>query len=135
VYLNLRMGKRPQRRRAQPAGGQTPCWRRKAHVSPLIAARHVGVTLQIDEGHEVFDAKHSNLHPLFARSPDLTMLDTATIHALARQLYERASRARRCATFSKQHPGMTIDDGYAIQRAWVRWNWPTAAPSRAARSA
>jgi 5-carboxymethyl-2-hydroxymuconate isomerase len=29
--------------------------------------RHIGVTLQVDEGHEVFDAKHSTLHPLFAR--------------------------------------------------------------------
>ena len=29
--------------------------------------RHIGVTLQIDEGQEVFDAKHSNLHPLFKK--------------------------------------------------------------------
>jgi 5-carboxymethyl-2-hydroxymuconate isomerase len=27
--------------------------------------RHIGITLQIDEGNEVFDGKHSNLHPLF----------------------------------------------------------------------
>ena len=38
----------------------------KAHFAPLLAARPLGLTLQIDEGHEVFDAKHSNLHPLFA---------------------------------------------------------------------
>jgi 5-carboxymethyl-2-hydroxymuconate isomerase len=37
----------------------------KAHFQPLFVRRHIGVTLQIDEGHEVFDAKHSNLHPLF----------------------------------------------------------------------
>ena len=30
-------------------------------------SRCVGITLQIDEGQEVFDAKHSTLHPLFAR--------------------------------------------------------------------
>ena len=30
---------------------------------------------------------------------------------------------------------MTVTDGYAIQRAWVRANWPTAAASWAARSA
>ena len=30
-----------------------------------MAQRHIGITLQIDVGPEVFDAKHSNLHPLF----------------------------------------------------------------------
>jgi 5-carboxymethyl-2-hydroxymuconate isomerase len=40
----------------------------KAHFQPLFSQRHIGVTLQIDEGHEVFDAKHSNLHPLFKNS-------------------------------------------------------------------
>jgi len=37
----------------------------KSHFQPLFSRRHIGVTLQIDEGQEVFDAKHSNLHPLF----------------------------------------------------------------------
>ena len=37
----------------------------KAHFEPLMAAMHIGVTLQIDVGAEVFDAKHSTLHPLF----------------------------------------------------------------------
>jgi len=37
----------------------------KAHFAPLLATRPVGVTLQIDEGPEVFDAKNSSLHPLF----------------------------------------------------------------------
>ena len=37
-----------------------------AHFEPLFEpALHLGVTLQIDEGAEVFDAKHSTLHPLF----------------------------------------------------------------------
>jgi 5-carboxymethyl-2-hydroxymuconate isomerase len=39
-------------------------WRRCWRSAP------VGMTLQIDEGHEVFDAKFSNLHPLFAEVPD-----------------------------------------------------------------
>jgi 5-carboxymethyl-2-hydroxymuconate isomerase len=34
-----------------------------------MASMHLGVTLQIDVGAEVFDAKHSNLHPLFNK-PD-----------------------------------------------------------------
>ena len=37
----------------------------RRHFAPLLAARPVGVTLQIDEGPEVFDAKNSSLHPLF----------------------------------------------------------------------
>ena len=40
----------------------------KSHVAPLLERLHVGFTLQIDEGHEVFDAKLSSLHPLFNRA-------------------------------------------------------------------
>ena len=47
------------------------------------------------------------------------MLDTATIAALARQLYEARKTRTPLRHFSAQHPGMTIEDGYAIQRAWV----------------
>ena len=39
----------------------------REELAPLLAARPVGLTLQVDEGHEVFDAKHSNLHPLFGK--------------------------------------------------------------------
>jgi 5-carboxymethyl-2-hydroxymuconate isomerase len=64
IYLNLRMGR-----------GRSPEVKRRTgemlesaamtHLSPLLAAKPVGVTLQIDEGQEVFDAKNSSLHPLF----------------------------------------------------------------------
>ena len=47
------------------------------------------------------------------------MLDTATIQQLARQLYDARKQRTPLRHFSKQHPGMTVDDGYAIQRAWV----------------
>jgi len=47
------------------------------------------------------------------------MLDEATIGALARQLYDARKTRTQLRHFSQQHPGMTIDDGYAIQRAWV----------------
>jgi 5-carboxymethyl-2-hydroxymuconate isomerase len=55
------------------AAAATPCTRpparpaaaAKAHVAPLMACAPHRLTLQIDEGPEVFDAKHSNLHPLF----------------------------------------------------------------------
>ena len=39
----------------------------RARFAPLLASRPVGVTLQIDEGPEVFDAKNSSLHPLFSK--------------------------------------------------------------------
>jgi 5-carboxymethyl-2-hydroxymuconate isomerase len=33
----------------------------------VLARRSVGLTLQVDEGPEVFDAKFGNLHSLFAK--------------------------------------------------------------------
>ncbi|MBK8530018.1 MAG: hypothetical protein IPL57_24000 [Rubrivivax sp.] len=48
------------------------------------------------------------------------MLDAGTIAALARQLYEARKSRIALRQFSRQHPGMTIADGYAIQREWVR---------------
>ena len=47
------------------------------------------------------------------------MLDQATIDQLARQLYDARKSRRQLRHFSQQHPQMTVDDGYAIQRAWV----------------
>ncbi|MDO9285974.1 MAG: 2-oxo-hepta-3-ene-1,7-dioic acid hydratase [Aquabacterium sp.] len=47
------------------------------------------------------------------------MLDTDLIHTLARQLYDARKARTPLRQFSRQHPGMTIADGYAIQRAWV----------------
>ena len=48
------------------------------------------------------------------------MLDDATIAALAAELEEARRRRVQVRHFSRRHPAMTIDDGYAIQRAWVR---------------
>ena len=39
-----------------------------AHFAPVLARRPLGLTLQIDEGAEVFDAKLGNLHPLFNKA-------------------------------------------------------------------
>jgi 2-oxo-hept-3-ene-1,7-dioate hydratase len=46
-------------------------------------------------------------------------LDAATVAALARELYDARRSRTPLRHFSQRHPGMTIDDGYAIQRAWV----------------
>ena len=47
------------------------------------------------------------------------MLDQTTIAGLARELYGARKAGVQLRHFSQRHPGMTIDDGYAIQRAWV----------------
>lgn len=41
----------------------------KHHLEPILAVRPVGITFQIDESTgQVYDGKHSTLHPLFNRS-------------------------------------------------------------------
>ena len=48
------------------------------------------------------------------------MLDEATIAALAAELHDAARRRVQVRHFSLRHPAMTIDDGYAVQRAWLK---------------
>jgi len=67
VYLNLRMG-RGRTADVKKRAGETLLAVAKAHFEPLFARRYLGLTLQIDEGQEVFDAKHSTIHPLFRKS-------------------------------------------------------------------
>ena len=66
VYLNVRMGK-GRTEATQQRAGQALVEVAKAFFAPLMAKRHIGITLQIDVGPEVFDAKHSNIHPLFQK--------------------------------------------------------------------
>ena len=47
------------------------------------------------------------------------MLDDQTIAALAAELHDAEKRRVQVRHFSLRHPQMTIEDGYAIQRAWV----------------
>ncbi|MFP5407432.1 MAG: 2-oxo-hept-4-ene-1,7-dioate hydratase, partial [Gammaproteobacteria bacterium] len=47
------------------------------------------------------------------------MLPEDTIAELARELYDARKRRIQVRHFSRRFPEMTIDDGYAIQRAWV----------------
>jgi 5-carboxymethyl-2-hydroxymuconate isomerase len=67
VYLNVRMGK-GRTEATQQRAGQILVDVTKAFFAPVMAQRHIGITLQIDVGHEVFDAKHSNIHPLFQKN-------------------------------------------------------------------
>jgi 2-oxo-hept-3-ene-1,7-dioate hydratase len=48
------------------------------------------------------------------------MLPQDIIASLARQLYEARKTRTQLRHFSKQFPEMTIEDGYAIQREWVK---------------
>jgi 5-carboxymethyl-2-hydroxymuconate isomerase len=65
VYLNVRIAQ--GRTAAQVAAtGEALMATVRSHFATLFASRALGITLQIDEGEPLFDAKHSNLHPLFA---------------------------------------------------------------------
>lgn len=66
IWLNLRMGRGRSAETKQRAG-EALLATAKAHFEPLFAKRLLGLTLQVDEGQEVFDAKHSTIHPLFAK--------------------------------------------------------------------
>ncbi len=65
-YLNLRMG-RGRSEAVQRKAGEALAAAAKAHFAPVLERRPVGLTLQVDVGAEVFDAKFGNLHPLFAK--------------------------------------------------------------------
>lgn len=65
VYLNVRMASgRSEAVKKRIGDALLAC--AKKHFDPLIAQRHVGITLQIDEAPgQVYDGKLGNLHPLF----------------------------------------------------------------------
>jgi hypothetical protein len=48
------------------------------------------------------------------------MLDTATIERLATRLDEAERTKTLITMFSKDHPDFSIEDAYAVQRAWTR---------------
>jgi 5-carboxymethyl-2-hydroxymuconate isomerase len=72
VYLNVRMG-RGRSEATQQRAGQTLLDVAKAFFAPVMAQRHIGITLQIDVGPEVFDAKHSNHASAVSESPTMKM--------------------------------------------------------------
>ncbi|MBC3459084.1 5-carboxymethyl-2-hydroxymuconate isomerase [Pseudomonas mosselii] len=69
VYANLRMGSGRSATVHRQVGDALLAVLRQ-HLDALLGRRPVGVTLQIDESQaQVYDAKHSSLHPLFTRQP------------------------------------------------------------------
>jgi 5-carboxymethyl-2-hydroxymuconate isomerase len=65
AYLNLRMG-RGRSAATQQRIGDALRDAAQAFFEPIKARRPVGVTLQIDVGAEVYDAKFGNIHALYA---------------------------------------------------------------------
>lgn len=65
VYLNLRMAAgRSDATKKRAGDALLAC--ATAHFDPLMKERLIGITLQVDESPgQVYDGKHSNLHPLF----------------------------------------------------------------------
>ena len=67
MYLNLRMA-RGRSAAAQTRAGDALLAAARSRLDAVMATRHIGLTIQVDEGAEVFDAKHSTLHPLFKKT-------------------------------------------------------------------
>jgi 5-carboxymethyl-2-hydroxymuconate isomerase len=67
IYFNLRMA-RGRSEVAKKNAGELVTAAAREHLGPLLARRAVGLTLQVDEGDEVFDAKFGNLHALFNKT-------------------------------------------------------------------
>jgi 5-carboxymethyl-2-hydroxymuconate isomerase len=68
MYLNLRMAAGRSEAVKKQAGDQL-LGVVKEHLAALFGQRLMGITLQVDESPgQVYDGKHSNIHPLFAAS-------------------------------------------------------------------
>jgi 5-carboxymethyl-2-hydroxymuconate isomerase len=67
VYMNLRMG-RGRSNATKSIAGRAISAAAKDHFEYLLQTEHIGMTVQVDEGHEAFDEKHSSLHPLFKKA-------------------------------------------------------------------
>jgi 5-carboxymethyl-2-hydroxymuconate isomerase len=67
AYLNLRMAQGRSDAVKQQVGAALLA-AAKAHFEPLMARRYLGLTLQVDEGHEAFNGVASTIHPLFNKS-------------------------------------------------------------------
>ncbi|WP_271411354.1 5-carboxymethyl-2-hydroxymuconate isomerase [Pseudomonas sp. Q1-7] len=68
LYANLRMGAGRSPTVHKQVGDNLLAVLRR-HLDALLEQRPIGVTLQIDESPgQVYDAKHSSLHPLFTQN-------------------------------------------------------------------
>ena len=64
IYLNLRMGA-GRSQVVKERVGESLLTQAKTHLAPVFDRHHIGMTVQVDEGAQAYDGKHSTLHPLF----------------------------------------------------------------------
>jgi 5-carboxymethyl-2-hydroxymuconate isomerase len=66
-YINIRIAS-GRSEAAKKRSGDAVLAKVQAHFAAAFAKKPIGVTVQIDESPgQVYDAKHSNLHPLFKK--------------------------------------------------------------------
>ena len=67
IYMNIRMAT-GRSDAVKKAAGDAVLERAKAHLAPVFEKRLIGLTVQVDESPgQVYDARHSTLHPYFNR--------------------------------------------------------------------
>jgi 5-carboxymethyl-2-hydroxymuconate isomerase len=66
IYLNVRMAA-GRSQVVKEKVGESILSGAKAHLAPVFARHHIGMTVQVDEGAQAYDGKHSTLHPLFPK--------------------------------------------------------------------
>jgi 5-carboxymethyl-2-hydroxymuconate isomerase len=66
IYLNVRMAA-GRSQAVKDRVGNSILTAAKAHLAPVFARHHIGMTVQVDEGAQAYDGKHSTLHPLFQK--------------------------------------------------------------------
>ncbi len=66
MYLNLRMAT-GRSDAVKSKAGEALLATAKTHLAEVFATQHLGLTVQVDEGAQAYDGKHSTLHPLFQK--------------------------------------------------------------------
>src|SRR5271165_1387136 len=108
--------RRPQRRR------QTSHLRRSVrhHEIALRGAVRAAGTRAVARVHRVQRKRHAQAQQSARPPQEELMLPPDTVRTLAKRLYDARKSRTQLRHFSAQHPGMTVEDGYAIQREWVK---------------
>lgn len=67
IYLNLRMarGRSPA---AHKRAGEAVLAAAREHIDPLMRSHRIGISVMVDEGAEVFEARFGHTHRLFSGS-------------------------------------------------------------------
>ena len=117
AYFNLRMG-RGRSEAVKKRAGEALVAVAREHLAPVLA-QPSGRT-DLAGRRRARGVRRQVRQPASAVRQMTPTLDDRTISALAKQLYDARKSRTQLRHFSKQHPSMTIDDGYAIQRAWVK---------------